>query len=73
MSPHLRNAYTCPVTTYSRWQDIRAEYVEAAGGEEAVAAGKKELLAQQPTEARSESAASGPADYSGLTTPDLPL
>jgi len=30
---------------YSRWQDIRAEYVEAAGGEEAVAAGKQELLA----------------------------
>jgi DNA-binding XRE family transcriptional regulator len=30
---------------YSRWQDIRAEYVERAGGEEAVAAGKQELLA----------------------------
>jgi DNA-binding XRE family transcriptional regulator len=30
---------------YSRWQDIRSEYVERAGGEEAVAAGKQELLA----------------------------
>ncbi|GIF19764.1 hypothetical protein BJ973_006807 [Actinoplanes tereljensis] len=28
---------------YSRWQDIRAEYVERAGGEEAVEAGKQEL------------------------------
>jgi DNA-binding XRE family transcriptional regulator len=31
---------------YSRWQDIRAEYVERAGGEEAVAAGKQELLSE---------------------------
>ncbi|GAA2619193.1 helix-turn-helix domain-containing protein [Paractinoplanes durhamensis] len=30
---------------YSRWGDIRAEYVERAGGEEAVAAGKQELMA----------------------------
>jgi DNA-binding XRE family transcriptional regulator len=29
---------------FTRWQDIRAEYVERAGGEEAVAAGKQELL-----------------------------
>lgn len=29
---------------YTRWQDIRAEHVERAGGEEAVAAGKQELL-----------------------------
>jgi DNA-binding XRE family transcriptional regulator len=29
---------------YTRWQDIRAEYVERAGGEEAVEAGKQELL-----------------------------
>jgi DNA-binding XRE family transcriptional regulator len=29
---------------YSRWQDIRAEYVERAGGEDAVEAGKQELL-----------------------------
>jgi DNA-binding XRE family transcriptional regulator len=31
---------------YSRWQDIRAEYVERAGGEQAVAEGKQELLAE---------------------------
>lgn len=31
---------------YSRWSDIRAEFVELAGGEEAVEAGKRELLAQ---------------------------
>jgi DNA-binding XRE family transcriptional regulator len=30
---------------YTRWKDIRAEHVERAGGEEAVAAGKQELLA----------------------------
>ncbi|MET8255726.1 helix-turn-helix transcriptional regulator [Micromonospora sp. NPDC005197] len=29
-----------------RWSDIRSEYVQRAGGEEAVAAGKQELLAQ---------------------------
>ena len=33
------------MSEYSRWQDIRAGYVERAGGEEAVAAGKQELLA----------------------------
>jgi DNA-binding XRE family transcriptional regulator len=31
---------------YVRWQDIRAEHVERAGGEAAVGAGKDELLAQ---------------------------
>jgi len=31
---------------YTRWKDIRAEYVERAGGEEAVAEGKRELLAE---------------------------
>ncbi|WP_327289026.1 helix-turn-helix domain-containing protein [Streptomyces sp. NBC_01198] len=31
---------------YTRWQDIRAEYVEQAGGEEAVRKGKEELLAE---------------------------
>lgn len=31
---------------YSRWKDIRGEFVERAGGEEAVAAGKEELLAE---------------------------
>jgi DNA-binding XRE family transcriptional regulator len=33
------------MTSYSRWQDIRAEYVERAGGEDVVAAGKQQLLA----------------------------
>lgn len=31
---------------YSRWQDIRAEYVERAGGEDVVGQGRKELLAE---------------------------
>ncbi|MFE5283990.1 helix-turn-helix domain-containing protein [Nocardia sp. NPDC056611] len=31
---------------YSRWKDVRGEFVERAGGEEAVAAGKEELLAE---------------------------
>lgn len=31
---------------YSRWKDIRGEFVERVGGEEAVAAGKEELLAE---------------------------
>jgi DNA-binding XRE family transcriptional regulator len=30
---------------YTRWTDVRAEYVEAAGGEEAFAEGKREFLA----------------------------
>ncbi|WP_200834656.1 hypothetical protein [Amycolatopsis alkalitolerans] len=30
---------------YARWKDIRAEHVERAGDEEAVEAGKRELLA----------------------------
>ena len=30
---------------YVRWNDIRAEHVERAGGEQAVEAGKQELLA----------------------------
>lgn len=34
------------MTDYVRWRDIRAEYVERAGGEEAVQAGKQELLAE---------------------------
>jgi DNA-binding XRE family transcriptional regulator len=33
------------MTGYARWQDIRAEHVERAGGEQAVEAGKQELLA----------------------------
>ncbi|MCY1139800.1 hypothetical protein OWR29_17505 [Actinoplanes sp. Pm04-4] len=37
---------------YSRWQDIRAEYVERAGGEEAVAEGKRKLLAEVPPDDR---------------------
>lgn len=31
---------------YVKWSDVRAEFVERAGGEEAVAAGKAELLAE---------------------------
>ncbi|WP_458690972.1 hypothetical protein [Nocardia tengchongensis] len=31
---------------YSLWRDIRGEFVERAGGEDAVAAGKEELLAE---------------------------
>ncbi|HEY9439097.1 MAG TPA: helix-turn-helix transcriptional regulator [Streptomyces sp.] len=31
---------------YTRWQDIRAEHVARAGGEDAVRAGKEELLAE---------------------------
>ncbi|MDT0265366.1 helix-turn-helix transcriptional regulator [Streptomyces sp. DSM 44915] len=31
---------------YTRWQDIRAEYVARAGGEEAVREGKEGLLAE---------------------------
>jgi hypothetical protein len=31
---------------YVRWSDIRAEHVERAGGEAAVAEGKLELLAE---------------------------
>ena len=34
------------MSTYTRWQDIRAEHVERAGGEEAVAHGKHEMLAE---------------------------
>ena len=34
------------MSSYVRWSDIRAELVEQVGGEEAVAAGKQELLAE---------------------------
>jgi DNA-binding XRE family transcriptional regulator len=34
------------MSSYARWKDVRAEQVRRAGGEEAVAAGKAELLAQ---------------------------
>jgi DNA-binding XRE family transcriptional regulator len=33
------------VSSYVRWKDVRAEYVERAGGEEAVEAGRQELPA----------------------------
>jgi DNA-binding XRE family transcriptional regulator len=33
------------MTSYTRWRDIRADHVERAGGEQAVQAGKQELLA----------------------------
>lgn len=34
------------MTNYVRWQDIRAEHVERAGGEAAVEIGKEELLSE---------------------------
>jgi len=34
------------MSSYVRWSDIRAQLVEQVGGEEAVAAGKQELLAE---------------------------
>jgi DNA-binding XRE family transcriptional regulator len=34
------------MTGYVKWQDIRAEHVARAGGEEAVERGKQELLAE---------------------------
>lgn len=34
------------MTGYAKWSDVRAEHVARAGGEEAVAAGKEELLAE---------------------------
>lgn len=34
------------MTSYVKWSDIRPELVERAGGEQAVEAGKRELLAQ---------------------------
>ncbi|MBP1780981.1 MULTISPECIES: helix-turn-helix domain-containing protein [Micromonospora] len=34
------------MSDYSRWQDIRADHVARAGGEEAVDAGKQQLLAE---------------------------
>jgi DNA-binding XRE family transcriptional regulator len=34
------------VTSYVRWSDIRAEHVRRAGGQDAVEAGKQELLAE---------------------------
>ncbi len=34
------------MTGYARWKDVRAAHVERAGGEAAVEAGKRELLAE---------------------------
>ena len=34
------------MSSHVRWKDIRAEYVRRAGGEDAVRAGKEELLAE---------------------------
>ena len=33
------------MSSYTRWSDIRADHIERAGGEQAVEAGKQELLA----------------------------
>jgi DNA-binding XRE family transcriptional regulator len=35
------------VQGFSKWSDIRSEYVERAGGEEQVAAAKRKLMARQ--------------------------
>ena len=34
------------MSSYVKWSDVRAEFVERAGGEEAIAKGKEELLAE---------------------------
>ena len=34
------------MNSYTKWSDVRAEFVEEAGGEEVLARGKEELLAQ---------------------------
>lgn len=34
------------MSSYTRWKDVRDAHVERAGGEQAVAAGKDELLAE---------------------------
>ena len=34
------------MTGYTKWSDVRTDYVERAGGEDAFQAGKRELLAQ---------------------------
>jgi hypothetical protein len=34
------------MSSYVKWSDVRAEFVERAGGEEAVAEGKRKLLAE---------------------------
>jgi hypothetical protein len=34
------------ISSYVRWEDVRAGFVEQAGGEAAVEAGKQELLAE---------------------------
>ncbi|MDX6742821.1 hypothetical protein [Actinocorallia sp. A-T 12471] len=37
------------MSAYARWKDIRAEHVERAGGEAAIAEGKRQLLAEALT------------------------
>ncbi|GAB3672279.1 helix-turn-helix domain-containing protein [Saccharopolyspora tripterygii] len=34
------------MTGYTNWRDVRSDFVERAGGEEAVAAGKEAMLAE---------------------------
>lgn len=34
------------MATYTRWNDVRAAHVERAGGEDAVAVAREELLAE---------------------------
>lgn len=54
---------------YARWQDIRKEHVERAGGEEAVRTGKEEMLAaatgRRPAELRGVAERTGPTKGRG--------
>ena len=55
---------------YTRWSDIRGELVEQAGGEAAVAAGKRQLLAAVVAH---RLASARKAAQRGRTTPERPL
>ncbi|BCL13713.1 hypothetical protein GCM10017556_14520 [Micromonospora sagamiensis] len=57
------------MSSYVRWRDVRRAHIERAGGEQAVEAGKQELLATVVghclAEVRTASPTSGPRlDYS---------
>lgn len=62
---------------YRRWQDIRAEHIARAGGEEAVRAAKEELLAETadrrlaaPRSARGVTRREGPTSLSDVSDDD---
>jgi hypothetical protein len=52
-------------SSYARWCDVRAEQVCRAGGEEAVAAGKAELLAHALTTGTLPRSLEGAGHYEG--------